>query len=998
MDYLTQLQCRNSALETELRIVKEQLAQAHASTNYLLSTITKQQAQHDQNSITQLQGRLNEALAENAQLRGHATLQHHLINRPRAERSLRQRALTHQFQSRLPPSPPFTDEQGLTSSYFGADTENDDLLSFEAGNGGAANEFSTSSSPLANLPAHLTHKHVPSLLDAPSPLTAHHDSAVLTAIGLGITGVTSTQQPTITPPKDAEGGHTITHADGTTSFISLTPESSLPTPPQLTRFSPPRYAPSGPRYGDFLHSERTYLLGQAIWIEDLEGEAYARKWEDIEKRRGRHSAAEWQGYYERVIRPAFAKQQATRVEAVAVAEEVGGDTEDEENDVGILTEGDDADVSGGSLESKGSEVVKENTMNEADVSDESFEGKDSEVVEEDLVDKADVSGESSESKGGEALEEDEVNEADVSGESFESKACELAEETAVDEADGSEHSSDCDDFESQEEMAVEQTIIPVGKAKEIQVVLASTKVVANASADDTATPKNNETSITTLEAEPKLDGLFASRWAPKVVELPQTEATEITHNIEPVSEDMFANLPTVDEFCAEQELLKKQAAIVLSQRPTQHDSNTTTPLHPTNTLVPSGSWPTPTPRGPRPRYNNRDTPTREPYIDPRPPCCRYPMHVDELFHSNFSASAKHDASVLRTVMISNLPPNVTLAEVLDQIHSGKILATTYLPLSELLRKSGVMVNAVMVTFLYAGDAKKFVEKCEKELLLFYDEKWEQWVKATVTHVQSPVRGAPEYLSIKQIREEGLSRVVYLIDDGVIKDPGSVVSAVMSVLLQRSRRGGDCESVKYPVKMGRDGDGMLTFEFGSIEDAVVMRRTLQILHREFGAMGKGYFGDPCEAKVGGVCGEEGVGDGGDSEGAKGDGDERQVVTSHSQAPGEQDVSSRAATINTHDEADTAAAAYTTQKPAISTPTSTQLSSPLMATAPSTPVPAVPRTTPWGPAGDLEAAKAFMASATRGGARGKAKGKQGGDNDEIRYDEEAMREGEAFGVEG
>ncbi|KAK3646663.1 hypothetical protein LTR56_008427 [Elasticomyces elasticus] len=956
MDHLTILQCRNSALATELRLVKEQLAQAHTSTNYLLSTITKQQAQHDRESMTQLQGRLNEALAENAQQRGHTIPQHHLIDRPRAERSPRQRALTHQLQSIVPPSPPFTDEQGLASPCCGVGTDNDDLLSFEGGEGGTVNNFSSSTSQLANLPAYLTHKHVPSLLDAPSPLTGHHDSAALTTVGLGITGVPSTQQPIITPPKDAEGGHTITHADGTTSFISLTPESSFPTPPQFNRSSPPNHAPSHPRYENFGHWERAHLLGQAVFIEDMDDEEYLALWKDLEKRRGKHSAAEWQGYYERAIRPVFRKQEAAKAakaEALAAAKEAGGDND--EKGAASVTEGDDADVSGESSESKGSEVVEESVDNEAD-----------------------VSGESSESKGGEAFEEDEVN-----------------------EADGSEHSPDCDDFESQEEKAIEQNITPVGKAREIQVVQASTKVVANASADDTASPKNKETSTTTSEAEPGLEGLLASRWAPKAAALPKPEVAETNNHTESISQDNFANLPTVEEFCAEQELLKKQAAIILSQRPTQHDPNTPTPLHPTTSLVPSGSGPTPPARGPRPRYNNRDGPTREPFIDPRPPCCHYPMHVDELFHSNFSASAKHDASVLRTVMISNLPPNVTLAEVLDQIHSGKILATTYLPLSELLRKSGVMVNAVLVTFLYAGDAKKFVEKCEKELLLFYDEKWEQWVKATVTHIQSPVRGAPGGLSIRQIREEGLSRVVYLIDDGVIEEPASVVSKVMSVLAQRSR-GGDFEGVRYPVKMGRGGDGILGFEFGGIGDAVVMRRGLEVLWGEFGGMGRGYLGDPCEAKVGGVCGEGGVEGGveggGDGDVVERDGDERQVVMPHVQAGGEQDVSSTAAITNTPDEVETAMTAYTTQKPAISTPTSTQLSSPLMATAPSTPVPAVPRTTPWGPAGDLEAAKAFMASATREGARQRPKGRRGGDGGEVGYDEEAMREGEAFGVEG
>ncbi|KAK5720264.1 hypothetical protein LTR15_007537 [Elasticomyces elasticus] len=982
MEHLTNLQCGNSALETELRLVKEQLAQAHASTNYLLSTITNQQAQHDRESITQLQGRLNEALAENAQLRGHTIPQHHLIDRPRPERSLRQRALTHRLESRLPPSPPFTDEQGLASPYFGVDTDIDDLLRFDVGDGGGTNGFSTSSSPLANIPAHLTRQHVPSLLDVPSPVlqtTRRHDPSAPTTVGLGITGLLPTQQPIITPPNDAEGGHTITHVDGTTSFITLTPESSFPTPLQFNRPSPPTHAPSHPRYENFGHWERAHLLGQAVFIEDMDDEEYLAVWEDLEKRRGRHSAAQWQGYYERAIRPVFRKQEAAKAakaEALAAVKEVGGDTEKDEKVAASVTEGDDADVSGESAERKGGEVVEENTVNETDVSGEFFESKSSEVVEE-LA----------------------VGDIDVSGESFEGQAREVFKENVVDEADGSEHSSDCDDFESQEERAVVQTITPVGQAKEIQVVLASTKAIVSASADDTASSKNNETSTTTLEAVPTLDGLFASRWAPKAVALANSEVAATNHSIEPVSEDNFANLPTVDEFCAEQELLKKQAPTISSQKPTQHNPNTPTPPHPTNSLVPSGSQPTPPPRGPRPRYNNHNGPTRKAYIDPRPPCCRYPMHNNELFHSNFAA--KHDASVLRTVMISNLPPNVTLAGVLDEIHNGgKILSTTYIPLSELLRKSGVMMNAVMVTFLYAGDARKFVEKCGKEMLLFWDGKWEGWIKAKVTHVQTPVRTPSRELGVKRIREEGLSRVVYLIDDGAISDPSSVVSAVMSVLVQRSRRGGDCESVKYPVKMGRDGDGILRFEFGNIEDAVVMRRTLQILHREFGAMGKGYLADPCEAKVERVGGEEEL-DGEGLNSREAGGAESKVAVLFPQVRESSESQEEAAILafdNSHHEAESIASAYTTQKPAISTPTSTQLSSPLMGTAPSTPVPAVPRMTPWGPAGDLEAAKAFMASAPRGGARGRAKGRRGGDGGEMGYDEEAMREGEAFGVEG
>ncbi|KAK3642751.1 hypothetical protein LTR56_010575 [Elasticomyces elasticus] len=977
MDHLTILQCHNSALETELRLVKEQLAQAHASTNYLLSTITTQQAQHDQNSITELQGRLNEALAENAQLRGRTIPQHHLIDRPRPERSLRQRALTRQLQSHVPPSPPFTDEQGLASPYFDVGTDNDDLLSFEGGECKTVNKLSCSSSPLVNLPTYLTHKHVPSLLDAPSPLTGHHDSAALTTVGLGITGIPSTQQSTITPPKDAVGGHTITHADGTTSFITLTPESCFPTPPQFNRSSPPNHAPSHPRYENFGHWERAHLLGQAVFIEDMDDEEYLVVWEDLEKRRGRHSAAQWQGYFERAIRPVFRKQEAAKAakaEALAAVKEVGGDTEKDEKVAASVTEGDDADVSGESAERKGSEVVEENTVNEADVSGEFFESKSSEVVEERAV-----------------------GDIDVSGESFEGQAREVFKENVVDEADGSEHSSDCDDIESQEEKAIEQTITPVAKARKIQVVQASTKAIVSASADDTASPKNNETSTTTPAAVPTLDGLFASRWASKAVALPRFEVAETNPKTEPVSEDNFANLPTVDEFCAEQDLFKKQAAIVLSQKPTQPNPNTPTPLHPTTSPIPSGSRPTPPPRAPRPRYNNRDGPTREAYTDPRPACCRHPMHNDELFHSDFAA--KHDPSVLRTVMIANIPPNVTLAEVLDQIHTGKILATTYLPLSEMLRKSDVMTNAVMVTFLYAGDARAFVEKCGKEVLLFWDGKWEGWIKAAVTHVQAPVRTPSRELGVKRIREEGLSRVFYLIDNHTISDPASVVSKVMSVLAQRRGGAGEWEGVmRYPVKMGRDGDGILGFEFGGIGDAVVMRRTLEVLHREFGGMGKGYLADPCEAKVWGLGGEEELDGEGVNSREAGGAELKVAVLGRETGEGQEEAAVTPAFDNNHHEAESIAAAYTTQKLIIGTPTSTHLSSPLMATAPSTPVPAVPRTTPWGPAGDLEAAKAFMASATRGGARGKAKGRRGGDGGEMGYDEEAMREGEAFGVEG
>jgi len=825
MDHITQLHCRNAALETELRLVKEQLAQAHANTNYLLSTFTSQQTQQERITIGQLQARLDVVLAENSSLRNNTLAQQDLGGSQSAHplRTCPKRSQVQSLQAQLPSPLASADEQNSAPGNNGYFAQADDLLGFQAEDGIASDEVEVSPSQAPNAPVHVALSANSSLLDTPFKQQIDLFQAA---------------QRGVVNKRNGELSHTINHADGTISFVMLTPESPLPELSGPTNSSPAFQPPTRPRWG-FTFSDRTYLLGQACWIEDMDDAEYASKWREIARRRPRQTASEWQEYYERTIRSDFYEHEAGKAEARHVTQAACGDREGHgEGDAGKTGKA-KVETFAGSLE-----AADDGTEIELHASEE--------------------------------------------------------------EIDVAQHDDDA--TEAVNEEVVKESI-----------------------------SENNSSSPFPIEAEAKFEDLRASRWAPKLMADRREGIPEVAPTDEARTNRHFVELPTVEQYCAEQELIAKRLA---AERETDQCGLSSTQANPKQKEQCDsralGSNGVRDHRAPRRGYGRMGDSTHRGGYNNGPPCCHWPTNHPEVLHSNYA----HDPSTLRTVMITNIHPGNTLADVLDKVYGGTILTATYLPLSEMRTKPAMQTDSVMVTFMYASDACVFAKDCARHFLFYWSEKWESPIKATVTHIQTPVRIPGHVPGIQQIRNDGLSRVIYLRDGGDT-EPEGIMSAVLSVLAPRSAR--SYQYAKYPLRMGRNRDGVLFFEFATVEDAVIVKQTMDGVRFNFEHLGSGYLEDPCEKReraepyVYPDSVATSVSD--DQE----DDEEGSVVIGASEYSAEKRQSS-VATPGATDEI------VASEQPQIR-----------MILVPDT----IPRTV-WSLTGDIEAAKAFMTSATR--ARG------------------------------
>ncbi|KAK0272455.1 hypothetical protein LTS00_016224 [Friedmanniomyces endolithicus] len=788
MDHVTQLHCRNAALETELRLVKEQLTQAHANTTHLLSTFTSQQTQQERTTIGQLQARLDVVLAENASLRSHTLVQKHLGVSQSAQIPCNgpKRSQVQNLQSQLPSPLASGDEQNPASDHNGYFAHADDLLGIQAEDDIAPDEVEVSPSQAPNAPVHVALCANSRLLD--TPLKQQID-------------LFQAAERSVVNKRNGELSHTINHADGTISFVMLTPESPLPELSGPTNSSPAFQPPTRPRWG-FTFSDRTYLLGQACWIEDMDDAEYASKWREIARRRPRQTASEWQEYYERTIRSDFYEHEAGKAEARHVTQAACGDREGHgEGDAGKTGKA-KVETFAGSLE-----AADEGTEIELHASEE--------------------------------------------------------------EIDVAQHDDDA--TEAVNEEVVKESI-----------------------------SENNSSSPFPIEAEAKFEDLRASRWAPKLMADRREGIPEVAPTDEARTNRHFVELPTVEQYCAEQELIAKRLA---AERETDQCGLSSTQANPKQ----------------KEQCDSRALGSNG-VRDHRAPRRGYGRMGD--------------------IMITNIHPGHTLADVLDKVYGGTILTAIYLPLSEMRTKPAMQTDSVMVTFMHASDACLFAKDCARHFLFYWSEKWESPIKATVTHIQTPVRIPGHVPGIQQIRKDGLSRVIYLLDDGDT-EPEGIMSAVLSVLAPRSAR--SYQYAKYPLRMGRNRDGVLFFEFATVEDAALVKQTMDGVRFNFEHMGSGYLEDPCEKR----------------ERAEPYVYPDSVATSVSDDQEDDDESS----------VDIGASEYSAEKrqSSVASPGATdemvaseqpQIG---MITVPDT----IPRTV-WSLTGDIEAAKAFMASATR--ARG------------------------------
>ncbi|KAK3115533.1 hypothetical protein LTR53_005028 [Teratosphaeriaceae sp. CCFEE 6253] len=933
MDLIIQLHARNSALETELRLVKEHLAQANSATTYLLTIISNQQGQHERTAVDLLQSRLDEALVENVQLRARLSVRPRLAGNARAGRSVsggRRRVLVQHLDSSLPPSPALSGELREASQSLGSVEDSDDLLSFEHSGTGTPAGVLNGRTVVRGRRADVSYPSHSSLMDTP-PLAILRKSALHAYAadgtehgvrGLGNTGLTAEQQSitvdelqhSTSRPPNVDEGHVIHHSDGTTSFVSITPPSSFSSPP---------HAPTGPRQArrNFLPFERAYLIGLASWIEDLDDEEYVAKWEEVAdsgKCRGRHSADEWREYYERVIQPSYLKKaEVEKQEPVAVEEAAEGFT--------LEGKGTEAELVAAAAEQGGHTALggECETGNESETRD-------------DVADLENCDSEANEQSGM----------ASIIVEDPFIKAPERIR-PAIDEIRN--------DDQREGEVAVDW--LGIKASIRTHVVLSMT----DSSRETLVTPMPP---LRDISIDVPSEGLAASRWAPGPVHIGDARPEAVEPIAIPSLEAGIPNLLSIEEYCAAEQRIQLSAATTTTDPPASRDSAN---------ILGAGAIAMQRPHDPRSRCGNvrvrrgggrgGNAEVRLPQ-DSRPPCCHWPFDIAELHHG-----------------------------VLDRVHSGKILCSTYLELSKMkLAGNGLPMryNAVMITFLYAGDARRYVEACGKENVCFDADESDSLfepVTATITHLPTPVRPAPSTSSVQHIRSEGLSRAIYLIDNGT-KIPTAVMSAVLSLRAQRCARGHGYESVRYPERMGRDPDCVLFFEFAGIEDAVVVKRAIDALSAEFGwefgGLVSGFLPDPCEVRARPAASLQAKDAADDVDAGA---EQRDEVVKMGQ-------------VEAH------AAHYILSPP---TTSAELVTSSVTASDPPTAA-AVPRTG-WSTGGDaerqrqVEEARAFMASATRGGEkRNRRSGREVGRSDyavdtvagAVGYD--VTREEDVFGYEG
>ncbi|KAK3677796.1 hypothetical protein LTR78_002646 [Recurvomyces mirabilis] len=725
---LLDLQLQNAALTTELRLVKRQLAEAQTATAHLVGIIGKQQIQTQHDVSDHLRAQLQSTRAETVRLEG----------------LLRQRRLLDLNRPAFALDDPFVDRAGPVQRYpstrspsrVGPEIHSEvswagrhDLLSFEGDGPGRAGDGWVAASRDGGLGVDT------SSISTPPASGKSGGSLAMGDYRLPKSGFHTVEGRVVDESRSHIGQEHVQQTD----LVDLD-ELDLVDAPKRTHAQ-----------HCFTQWERSYLLGIACFLEDLDSEDYTQKWVDVAKRRGRHSPEEWQEYYEKEIRPVYKAKQAAAMVDRSFSEEGGITSKDVEHLLPVETVGDDR--------AAGHEILGPATTATANV----------------LV-----------------------------------PVIEMTESAARD--------SGCPGLDS----------LPASKHD-------SPRAKTTPSASETLAPSH---------------GLMASRWAPQVKAglVVQPEPNSHRDVTTPVhSTTQHIELLSVDDFCEE---LNKQSESARGSHsfapkpavpgfievgegktcerdsgPDVHDSTTSSFSEAESTSITSRHVDRPDNRPARCNFSSdRDT---------RPGCCHWPRDDQQLLHSNFS----HNPSTMRTAVISNIPPGASLADVLDMVRGGKIISAEYLPLSQMRTKPMMAMNAAVVTFLYADVAHAYAEFCRKNKVFLEVKDGSEPSRIKVMHIKTPIRPP---ISFGISPQERPSRVLYLNDDGS-KTAEQVTTMVSKTLEQRTIP----SYFTLPLRTGKNDDGLLFFEFASIEDAIITKQAMESLHWDLGGAGKGFLPDPCE---------------------------------------------------------------------------------------------------------------------------------------------------------
>ncbi|KAK5122506.1 hypothetical protein LTR85_004090 [Meristemomyces frigidus] len=785
MDDITRLRCRNAALETELRLVKEQLAQAHGATNYLVTTLTMRQANQQDDAQARLQERLDYIQAENDQLRGAVAVNGDIrcsfsggrtITSRLPVRSHRTPALHDQVHLRAPPTPPSTDGEQVG---LGEET---DLLSFDDRDSFAPTEARSTPSPNPHAIPRAADPSTDSLLDsAPTVVPNMRDSQAESA-GFGASHADNRTQSPVTPPAqvarpeapEGEDVRRIEHSDGTVSFVQTTPI------PWFVR-----------------QWEEMHLLNSGLFVEDWEEE----NWEEWVRRTRRYTPEAWRRYYGEAIRPRYLEIKAKR------AAMLGEPTAAEE----------------------GKDLGKE------------------------------------EQRGVEEDDDDDATEVDEDGEQADDEATEADDEPADGEGDTARAEDECQD-QPMDNTQAEETIDEADEESTLPNDLDPAAVPSGtfAHADEVGSPYadyeqakeiDDETEATAEVPNPE-EGPTASKWAPQTgyepVKPHSSEATGTDHT----KTDATAT-PTTEESLAQgcgaleaaydteqanhqhnQQTPAERSALVFRGDRSANTGHHHVPAQHTDTYKPRGGR-----SGRSPPYRSRQPPRPQQPLQPGHALTGAHPLLDEETKSFVFSHA--DPSDLRTVLISNIPPNIVLPEVLEKVRGGRIVSANLIPTAGMSTKPLMEMNAVMVTILYARDAQAYVDFCtSKTCIFFWSEYWDAPFKARVSVLPTASRHIdPAFF------KPDTTRILYLADSGSW-DAEKVV-AMITRWWRSDFETNRTMAAAPPMRYGRDQDGILCFQFASMSAASLAKTALEYYGNQFGGMSKGFLPDPCARAVEGL---------------------------------------------------------------------------------------------------------------------------------------------------
>lgn len=815
MEETRDLLIRNAELQTELRLVKEQLSQANSANAYLLQRLSATE--------TERQSREQElALRENAQLRTVLNLKSQDSN-PKLK-STRPKAIARDGEKK---NIKIGRKAVLYKHFEASDTETEegDLLSFEDAENDTDRASESDATPIHLIDDHPGQDDIPlecftnpphQVAAHPVPfqgpgVPAHLHSHVSTEPRRhwGFDSTCQTQQPRA-PLNSDQGrsgfGFNFINQDGT--VIRTGPVNS--TEPAYHRAPEPWAFPRRPF--PFSSAEHLRLGGLAWLIEDYDQRKKNDTWFDLSRSFGGRPAREYEEYYERVIRPEYLAKERKKWEATqneraenkqtenldnsfASTTAVATVTASSENDL-MLQDGSTPAQSGNAAQGPGEDAA---TPSNAAAS--------SHVKEAEIADEA-LAIPPQSPKAGEGDHPDVLMmSTNMPGRAQQSELLPSAEEMDTPR----QHSPD-------------QSGAPGSQNGPGLHTRSLNGMAADPAAAWRSFAHQNKSAIEQIpdqldKAAPGrgMEGREYQKQPQLALPMHADPNLSVEESENPVSQTTaFHHAPHVDAQAPHKQYGPHINFEKLRRIPEHRDLRGPFPVR---SLPPH--------RGdfrfrPDGRSSRRDGPSfHERSLSPFAP-----FHVSELF------ARSDDPRTHRSVLITNIPPNTTLSQVLDRVKGGKIVSATYMETAGMRTKPYMETNSALIVFFAGRDAAKFVQHSkENKFIFFWSEKWEAPFKATAKMLDSPSRPIPQAL-LKGILQDGMTRMVF-VHGG---PPGLTPRLVMEHVVEGN------DSIKQPLNMGVDQDGVMFLEFASIAEA---KAVWQAISKTFTGLSRGFLRDPCE---------------------------------------------------------------------------------------------------------------------------------------------------------